>query len=528
MKLATAAQMRAIEARTARECHIPLLLLMENAGRAVADAAGALLAAAGRPSGPVAVCAGKGNNGGDGLVAARHLLGRGVAVHVLLFADPTAITGDAAVNLEAARGAGVEVLAVDGPAGGPLPAVSGLAAGERLKAVALVIDALLGTGATGAPRGATAEAVLRIAAADRPVLAVDLPTGVEADTGATPGEAVRAAATVTFALPKWGHYLYPGAGLCGRLSVADIGIPPLAIAPESLPAAVLSAADVARWLPDLPGDAHKGTRGRVLAIAGSLGMVGAAVLAARAALRAGCGTVRLLTPATIQAQAASHLIEVMVQPVPDNLEGVFAGELAAREILALAAAADAVVLGPGLSREKDAATCTRTVLEQILVPTVLDADGIVAFAGRAGDLRRVSAPLVLTPHPGELALLLGLSTGQVQADRRGTLRQAVELTGATVVLKGAHTLIGAPGGAVWVNPTGNRGMGTGGSGDVLAGTIAGLLAQGMKPPEAAAAGVYLHGLAGDRAAARLGPDGLLAGDLTDELPLARRQVLEVQ
>ena len=522
MKLVTADQMRAIEERTARECRIPLLLLMEQAGRAVADAAAALLS----PGAAAVVCAGKGNNGGDGLCAARLLLARGVPVSVLLFADPQAITGDAAINLEAARGAGVEVLVVDGPAGGSLPAIGGAHAAQRLSSAALIIDALLGTGATGAPRGATGEAVALINAAGRPVLAVDLPTGVEADSGATPGLAVRAAVTVTFALPKWGHYLYPGAGLCGRLTVADIGIPPRALAPEGRLAEVLTVQAVAGWLPHLPGDAHKGTRGRVLAIGGSLGMVGAAVLASRAALRAGCGTVRLLTPATIQAQAASHLVEVMVQPVPDNLEGVFAGELAAREVLVQAAAADVVVLGPGLSREKDAATCARSVLEKIMVPAVIDADGIVAFAGRAGDLRRVTAPLVLTPHPGELALLLGMSTTEVQADRPGALRLAVEVTGAVVVLKGAHSLIGVPGGQIYVNPTGNRGMGTGGSGDVLAGTIAGLLAQGMAPPEAAAAGVYLHGLAGDLAAARLGSDGLLAGDLIDELPLARRQVLE--
>lgn len=525
MKLVNAQQMRSIEERTAAECRLPLLLLMENAGRAVAEVAAQMLATAGTPDGPVLVCCGKGNNGGDGLVAARQLLARGVAVSVLLFADPDELQGDALLNLDAASGAGVSLYIWGQDPGGDVQPADEEVARALLDRSRLVIDALLGTGSKGAPRGAVAAGIALLQGCKAPVVAVDIPSGVEAGTGHVPGEVVQATATVTFGLAKLGHYLYPGAAHTGRLQVDSIGIPPRAIAAEAISTAVLTGATVAGWLPALPANAHKGTRGRVCVVAGSRGMGGAAALCARAALRGGAGLVSVAVPAAIQAQVAPMAPEVMVQAAADGGSGTFSLE-SVDDLLKLAAGADVAAIGPGFGRTAQTQAFSHRLVAGLQRPAVLDADGLYAFAGHLEVLRSVQAPLVLTPHPGELAALLGITTSAVEADRLGALQQAVRTSGAVVVLKGAHTLVGNPEGDVYVNPTGNRGLATAGSGDVLSGLIAALLAQGLAPFQAAAAGVYLHGLAGDLAAERMGYDGLLAGDLAAELPLARRRLQE--
>lgn len=504
MRAVASRQMRAIETEAAERLGLPTLLLMENAGRQVAAFVHRVL---GRPA-PVAVVAGRGNNGGDGLVAARHLAAWGYPVQVVLAGEPAA-GGDAALNLGVARAMGLGIV--------PISELE-----LALATAALVVDALLGTGMSGAPRAAAAGQIAAVNRTGLPVLAIDIPSGVDSDTGRALGAAIRATWTVTLGLPKRGLYLGEGAELAGEVHVADIGIP--ARAHDTVAAAdpeplwqVLTPQLVAAWLPRYTRAAHKGTRGRVLLAGGSRGMSGAAVLAAGAALRAGAGLVTLGVPEPLHTAVAARLIEVMTLPLAATDDAGLA-PTAATALLAAAASADALALGPGWGLHPGSQELLRALLARLPSPTVIDADGLKALAGHLDQVRQAAAPLVLTPHPGEAGLLLGRSAGDVQADRAGALADLVAATEAVVVLKGADTLIGTPDGEVYVNTTGSRALATAGSGDVLTGVIAALLAQGLAPGAAAAAGVFLHGLAADGLSRLHGHDGLLAADLLPELP----------
>ena len=506
MRLVTAREMAEIDRRAAAEYGIPGLLLMENAGAAVARAAARMV-----PDGPVAVLAGPGNNGGDGFVAARHLANAGRDVTVYCLADRERYRDDAAANL-----AMLERLGVPVRFRGPTP-------GE-LQAAALVVDALLGTGARGAPRGAVAQAIRSIGSAGRPVLAVDIPSGLDGDTGEAWEPAVRAGRTVTFGLAKRGHFLGEGPERCGELVVADISLPrPLL---EETPAMELATPEMVRaLLPPRGREDHKGSRGRVLVVAGGPGFLGAARLAAAGAVRAGAGLVTLAVPAPLwEALAAGGPWEALTRGLAADEHGAVAAD-ALPEVAALAQGVRAVLVGPGLTTWKGTAVLVRGLLEQeTRVPLVLDADALNVLAEDPGPLAQARRPVAITPHPGEMGRLMGTTSDAVQRDRVGHALTAARELGCVVVLKGAGTLIADPGGRLFLNPTGNPVLATGGTGDVLGGMVAALAAQGTSLVGAAVAAAYVHGLAADARVEREGRRGFAAGDLLGWLGEAFRRV----
>jgi NAD(P)H-hydrate epimerase len=508
--------MQELDRRTIVEAGIPGAVLMENAGRGVADTVGQRFADL--HPGPVLIVCGRGNNGGDGFVIARHLRTAGWDVQTILLAERAAVSGDAATMLDRYAGEGGAV--VEAPDAARLAATLREAAGCRL-----CIDALLGTGFARLPEGPLAVAIDWLNHQPAPVVAVDLPSGVDASSGAVPGVAVRAALTVTFAFPKVGLVSYPGAGLAGEVVTVPIGIPEsvAATAPDDF--LLIDTAAARALLPPRPADGHKGTFGHLLVVAGSLGKSGAAVMTAAAGLRAGAGLVTLACPAGMQQVAAAHLVEVMTAPLAE-VDGAVSLQAMA-ELLTQSDDKQALALGPGLGTTAETAALVRRFLKETPLPAVVDADGLNALAGHLEVLeRRRGRATVLTPHPGEMARLAGRTVVEIQADRIGAARDFAVTHGVVLILKGARTVTALPDGRVRINGSGHAGMASGGMGDVLTGLIGGLLAQGMEPGAAAALGVFLHGLAGDRLRPRFGDAGLLATDLLRELPIARNSLLK--
>lgn len=498
MKACTAAEMREIDRRAADEFGLPTLLLMENAGRAVAAAARRWLP---RRGGRGLVVAGRGNNGGDGLVAARHLANAGHTVQIWLLAEPDALRGEVRLNFEIVQRMGLAVSTTPP---------------DRLNAD-VIVDALYGTGLQGDVRPEAAAAIERMNAADAPVVAVDLPSGLESDTGRWRTACVQATVTVTLGLPKIGLLLWPGRERVGELCVDDIGLPPALREDPALLHEWLDPPTVAAWLPRRAPTAHKGDAGRVLLLAGSAGMSGAAALAALGALRGGAGLVTVAVPRSLQDVMASKLTEAMTVGLPETPGRA----LAATALTALPPSArevDVLAIGPGLGRDPETGTLVRTLLREWTRPLVVDADALnlVAPAGPGS----FPPEAVVTPHPGELARLLGTDVATVESNRVDAARRASREFRCVVVLKGAASLIAAPDGRLAINSTGTPAMATGGVGDVLTGLVAALLGQGLPPFEAAAAAVYLHGLAGELAAADVGGIGMLASDLAERLPRA--------
>ena len=391
---------------------------------------------------------------------------------------------------------------------------------EALAAADMAVDALLGNGARGAPEGLAAEAIKALNRSRAPVLAVDLPSGVGADSGAAADDSVDAAWTVTFGQPQPGHLFYPGRARCGSLELVDIGFPEEAVLSSDAVAGMVDGAGAAGLLPRREGDAHKGSCGSVGLVAGSRGMSGAAALATEAALRAGAGKAIVGVPAGLHDILETKLSESMTLALPEVGRRGCLALRALGEIRRLAAGVGSLVVGPGLGRYRETAELVRRLLRQLDLPMVLDADGINALEGQAALLSDKKGGLVLTPHRGEFARLSGLGRDEIAADPLGVARRFVEEHRVTLVLKGAPTVIGRSDGLVLVNASGNPGMATAGSGDVLAGLVAGLVAQGLDVDDAACLGVYVHGLAGDRARDRLGEWGMLAGDICAEVPSA--------
>ena len=491
--LLTAAETRAAEGEAERR-GLPPSILMENAGTAVAEAATALGGAASR----FLVIAGPGNNGGDGYVAARKLHAAGRQVDVWRLGDPARLKGDAARNHAAAEQGGVPV--------------HSSAAALPLRPGDVVIDALFGTGLARAPDGDAADAIramLRWHAEGVRVLAVDLPSGLSSDTGRAFEPCVAADLTVTFGARKLGLALEPGATLAGRLEVADIGLAELA--PSTW---LLEPSDGPRWLPARRSDTNKGTYGHLLVVAGSRGKSGAAALAGVAALRSGVGLCTVATPADALSDVQGHAPELMGVALP---AAAVLGPSHLDVLLAAAEGKDALVIGPGIPRGPDTHRLFEELLARLDVPVLVDADGLNAIAGHPGLLARSRAQVVLTPHPGEMARLAGKTVAEVQADRIATATGFARSHRTVLVLKGARTVVADPGGEVRVNPTGNPGMATGGTGDVLSGMVGALLAQGLAPLDAASLGALAHGLAGDAAARRWGRLGLIASDLIEAL-----------
>jgi ADP-dependent NAD(P)H-hydrate dehydratase / NAD(P)H-hydrate epimerase len=497
--LPDAESMRAIDRWAIEERGVPSLELMERAGTGVARAAEELA-----PDGPLTVLCGKGNNGGDGLVAARILRESGRTVFVLLIGDPAELKGDARENLLRLPG--------DPPAL--------FAPGHALAESAAVLDALLGTGFAGEPHGPVAEAIDAANASGAPILSVDVPSGVDASTGAVGAGAVRAALTVTFHAAKPGLWIHPGKAHAGEVRVLDIGIPRGA---PALAATGLIEPSVLRLLPHRQAASTKFSSGHVLVAGGSLGLTGAPRMAAHAAMRAGAGYVTTCVPRSVRAiLAAGAPPELMSSGLPDEDGALTAAGVPT--VLEATQRGGALALGPGLGRAPGAVAFARELARDAPVATVIDADGLNAHAGCLRALASRRAPTVLTPHAGELARLLELSSDEIQRERLRHVRAAAELAHAVVVLKGDDTLVAEPSdtGRVTVSPGGSPALATAGTGDVLTGVIAALLAQGLPAFAAAAAGVWLHVAAGRAAAAALGgADGVIASDVIAALASTR-------
>jgi len=510
-KAATAEQMRDFDRRAEREFGVPSIVLMENAGRHVSEAIRHMLRSVRGKR--IAVVAGTGNNGGDGFVAARHLRDAGAEASVFLLGDPAEVKGEAKINLDMLLETGFTVKSVQSASEIEVPLTHSDA----------IVDAIFGTGLHGEVRGLTADVIQAINASGRPVVAVDVPSGLDADTGRILGVCVNAERTVTFALPKIGLLTYPGASCVGELVVADIGIPDQLY--DEVAVELPSEEWVADRLPERPPDAHKGTFGSVVVIAGSPGLTGAAAMAAESALRSGAGLSTLAVAAGLQDLMAAKLTEVMTHGLPETESRVI-GAKAVEAALSLCEKATAVVLGCGMGTHSETCEFVHRFVKSVRKPMIVDADGLNCLAGDASTLEGDHGEIVITPHPGEMARLLGTTAQEVQSNRVDAARKAASRFHCVTVLKGARTLIADPSGRVFINPTGNAGMASGGTGDVLAGAMGGLLAQGVSLLDAAVCGVFVHGMAGDIAASTIGEAGMIAGDVLRALPAALKELYD--
>jgi NAD(P)H-hydrate epimerase len=516
MYLTTAAEMREMDRRTIEEFGIPGRVLMENAGRGAVGFFLEFFKDLERRS--VAVIAGRGNNGGDGFVMARYLFQQGVKVSVFLLSERSRVEGDARANLD-----------LLGPIGVPVTEIADQEAFESGKSTLLhhhiFIDAILGTGLSSDVRGFFRHVIEWINYTGKPVFAVDIPSGISSETGRVCGVCARAAATATFALAKCGHMIHPGAEYTGRLRIVDIGIPPAiveAVGPRQI---LLTPQMVSDFLPRRAAGAHKGTTGHLLVVAGAPGKSGAAAMTALSAMRAGAGLVTLAVPGGLNPVLEPQVTEVMTSPLAETVDGTL-GEDALDRILALGEGKQCMAVGPGIGTGEETRRLVRRLVAESPLPLVIDADGLNCLAGEVEVIDRAGAPVVLTPHPGEMARLSGLSTRQIQADRIGCTRSFAEKHDVVLVLKGSATVVAAPDGRCFVNPTGNSGMASGGMGDVLTGLVAGWITQGLDPLAASCAAVFLHGRAADVLADEIGPIGYLATDVMFEVPAQIQELLE--
>lgn len=523
MRIYSAGEMAEADRITREDFGVPGAVLMENAGSQTVDAMEEHFGDAlyDDESAVLVVC-GKGNNGGDGFVIARHLFNRGTArLDVVLLGEGGSLTGDARLNHDVfCRMDGAVHEAADWEAFERLQEGGQILTSDEYT---VVVDAILGTGLSGPVRGHIARVINAINEGTAPVVAVDIPSGLSADTPNVPGEAVLADLTVTFGAPKYPHLLPPADVLCGDVAVADISIPEAALERAGGGPFVVTD-ELAGYLLPEPRErtGHKGDYGHVLLVGGSVGKTGAAVLGAEAAYRSGAGLVTVATPLDCLPVVAGSSLELMTEPLAQTPAGALSPEALARTV-ELAKQRDVLALGPGISADPATGEFVRGLFaaaELSAIPMVIDADGLNAFAGDPGalDAGGREAPVIITPHPGEMARLLGISTDELLEDRIGPVTAFARNRNLIVVLKGYHSLSVDPEGEIWVNLTGNPGMASGGSGDVLTGIIAALLAQHLDPVDAAILGVHVHGLAGDMAAEDVGEMSLMAGDLMEYLP----------
>lgn len=512
MRIVSAAEMREIDRVTSERFGVPSLTLMENAGAAVADFVLEQYPQAKR----IGVICGKGNNGGDGFVAARKLREAGREVFVLLLADPAELRGDAA---EMFRRMGISPTVVKSPAGwAPVEA--------KLKEAEVLVDAILGTGFRPPVSELYALAIAALNTTRVPLIAVDIPSGADADSmsGLT-GTMARADGIVTFTAPRPAHVF--GALTTGPIEIAPLGSPEEAIV-SSLHLNLITPQEIAPLLGPRPRESNKGSYGHVLVMGGSLGKAGAAAMAGMSALRSGAGLSTVATPKSALSTVAGFHPEIMTEPCEETDAGTISlRALEYGHMDTLVRGKAVLAIGPGISRNDETSEFVRTLVQKYSPPMVLDADGLNAFEGASEKLNGKGRTLVITPHPGEMARLTGLSIPEVQKDRIGVARKFAREHQVMVVLKGHRTLIAQTDGEVWVNTTGNPGMATGGTGDVLTGMVAGMLAQHpSRAVEAVTSAVYLHGLAGDVACETTGEHSLVATDLIQALPEAFRRVRE--
>lgn len=516
MWVTTNEQMRELDQAAIGALGLPAAVLMERAGQTLADICIAELAAARGDS--VLVLAGAGNNGGDGMVAARRIADNGAPVTLVLAVDPDDLRGDVAIQYRICGELGLDVVRLPAETADVCKVMRPL-----LDNCSVVVDALFGTGLSRAIEGPVAELIRLVNASGKPVIAADIPSGINGDSGAVMGEAIQATRTVTFGLPKRAHFLPPGSESTGELVIADIGFPTSLLAGANTGVRLMGR-EVAEWLPVRSVGANKGTNGRALVVGGSTGMVGAPALAGLSALRIGAGLVTLAVPSSIQQSVAALVPEVITVQIADSGGGCLTPE-GAEQILAMSDRFDVVLIGPGLSQQPPVGEGLEVLLPRLNCPVVIDADALNWIA-HSPDILNRQAQAVLTPHPGEMGRLVGISTEAVQADRFASLGKLIALTEKVCVLKGRHTLIGEAGQPTLVNVTGNAGLATAGTGDVLTGAIGGLMAQGVSAYSAAALGVYLHGRAGDLAAEEIAPVGFIAGEVAERLPPARRRLAQ--
>lgn len=515
MKLLLNEEMHKVDKKAITVAGLPEMVLMENAGRAVADAADvALDGAAGKH---IVIFVGKGNNGGDGLVTARLLENKGAFVYVVTLNNIKEISGSAAQELKILEKCNTQIFSWNRSKENQNRIFSLCTRAD------LFIDAMLGTGFKGELKGNYLQVVELIEQLPVPVVAIDIPSGVEADTGSVAsGGALHAQITVTMVAPKPGLYLYPGASYSGNVLVANIGLPASILETASSKCYLLDEDMITSLLPLRPKNSHKGMNGRISIIAGSTGFTGAAALCSEAAVRGGGGLVNLLTPQSVQGVLATKLTEVMVKGLTGetngalNLKAVTQVENALENI-------DVVAIGPGLGQSEETQNFVRTLVEKLQIPVVFDADALNALAANVALLEKIPFKII-TPHPGEMSRLTGLTQEEVLRSPLQVAETYAKKWRAVVVLKCAPTIIALPDGNIFINSTGNEGMATGGAGDVLTGTIAALLGQGLSVENAALCGVYVHGLAGDIAAQK-GVIGLKAGDIAACLPLALHSIL---
>jgi hydroxyethylthiazole kinase-like uncharacterized protein yjeF len=512
MKIVSADEMRAIDRATSERFGVPSLALMENAGAAVADYVLAHHAAAAR----IVVLCGKGNNGGDGFVAARRLHEQGKKVQVILLADPGDLRGDAAVMFGKLPEQAIAVHSIEELNSDRV---------RPLLAADLYLDAVLGTGFKPPVRGLYADAIAIMSASRIPVIAVDIPSGADADAmGSQAGTIARADAIVTFTAPRPAHVF--SLLTTGPTFVAGIGSPEEAIV-SALQLNVITAREIGVLIGPRPAESNKGSYGHVLVAGGSLGKAGSVAMAGMAVLRAGAGLSTVATPKSVLGTVAGFHPELMTEPLPETDAGTISSSALDR-IDELAKGKSVVAIGPGISRNPETAELVRALVAQLQLPMVVDADGLNAFEGRTEELKGKGRTLVITPHPGEMARLVECTIADVQKDRLGVARKFAREHEVIVVLKGHRTLVAQPDGEAWVNTTGNPGMATGGTGDILTGMVAGMIAQHSKQAFAAVlAAVHLHGLAGDVMRERVGEHSLVATDLLTGLPEAFRRTREM-
>ncbi len=512
MKICTAEEVRELDRKTIEDVGIPGVVLMENAGlhivRVIRERYPDL------HSKRLLIVCGKGNNGGDGFVVARHVFNQEIDVQVALLTDKHKVKGDARGNLDIIEKMGIPIEEIASEE--QMPAFLNL-----LQQADIVVDAILGTGLNEAVRGFYKQIIESLNNAGKPVVAVDIPSGLHANSCVVPGRCIRADATVTFAAAKRALVMYPAAEYVGDLEVVDISIPKQMLDHSDIQVNILEAAEVRKAFPPRDPNTHKGTYGHVLVVAGSPGKSGAAMMTGNSALRSGAGLVTVAIPASLNIPLEIATFEVMTVSLPETENGGISAE-ACQDIMAASDKKQAAAIGPGLSTHPSTVELVHNLISGLAIPMVIDADGINAIAQQPDVLLQANAPIIVTPHPGEMARLA--PGAHIQENRIDVAQETARKYNVFLVLKGIRTVVASPDGDVYINPTGNPGMATGGTGDVLTGVIAGLLAQGMTPLDAATTGVFLHGLAGDLAAEEKGEYGLIAGDLMNTIPAAIQRV----
>ncbi|MBF0509909.1 MAG: NAD(P)H-hydrate dehydratase [Deltaproteobacteria bacterium] len=512
MLLASAAQMQQLDKITIEEVGIPGVVLMENAGKGCTDLILKYFPA--QVSSGTAIVAGKGNNGGDGFVIARWLHHQGFRVCIYLLADPASLKGDAAINFEIVRRLNLPLIIITDETELDQQAAS-------IKGAGLIVDAILGTGLTSEVGGLFGRAIDLINAgheAGKTVVAVDIPSGLNADNGRIMGRCVNADLTVTFGLAKLGQIVFPGFSHVGRLEVVDISIPSAVVAAQKLDCRLITTKIATGIIKRKALDSHKGRYGHLLVLAGSPGKTGAAAMTAQSALRAGAGLVTLGIPAGLNPVMEAKLTEVMTESLPQTDQLTFAPD-ALQPILTLLGNKGALAVGPGISTHPDTAGLILELLPEVTVPMVIDADGLNILNGHLDVLKSLKAKAVLTPHPGEMARMLGLTVHDVQYNRTELARRFASEYGVVLVLKGARTVVADPDSGIYINSTGGPALSAGGTGDVLTGILGGLLAQGYAPIKAAVAATWVRGRAADMLAKDRGDTGLLATEISDQVPL---------